>query len=139
MIKRTCYCGEVNEAMIGQKVHLYGWVQRQRDLGGLIFIDLRDRTGLVQLQFNEQENEAPFKVAFGVRGEYVLRVSGTVAKRGGAVNTALKTGALEILVDDIEVLSSAKTPPFAVMAPPPAVALLPSKLLPLSTRVAWSP
>lgn len=115
MIKRTCYCGEVNEAMIGQKVHLYGWVQRQRDLGGLIFIDLRDRTGLVQLQFNEQENEAPFKVAFGVRGEYVLRVSGTVAKRGGAVNTALKTGALEILVDDIEVLSSAKTPPFEIL------------------------
>ena len=115
MLDRTCYCGQVTEAMIGQTVNLYGWVQRQRDLGGLIFIDLRDRSGLIQLQFDESVNKEAFDVAFGIRSEYVLKATGTVAKRGGAVNTELATGALEILVDTVEVLAKAKTTPFEIL------------------------
>jgi len=115
MLDRTCYCGQVTEGMIGQKVNLYGWVQRQRDLGGLIFIDLRDRSGLIQLQFDESVNKEAFDVAFGIRSEYVLKATGTVAKRGGAVNTDLATGALEILVDTVEILAKAKTTPFEIL------------------------
>lgn len=114
-MRRTNYCGEITEEQIGSKVTVCGWVQRQRDLGGLIFIDLRDRTGLVQLQFDESVNKEAFEVAFGVRSEYVLEVSGTVAKRGGAVNKNLKTGALEILADTVKVWSKAKTPPFEIV------------------------
>ncbi len=115
MLDRTCYCGEVTEAMIGQTVNLYGWVQRQRDLGGLIFIDLRDRSGIVQLQFDESVNKKAFDVAFGVRSEFVLKAVGTVAKRGGAVNTELATGALEVLVDSVEILSRSRTTPFEIL------------------------
>ena len=114
-MRRTHYCGEITEKEIGSKVTVCGWVQRQRDLGGLIFIDLRDRTGLVQLQFDESVNKEAFDIAFGVRGEYVLEVSGSVAKRGGAVNKNLKTGALEILADTVKVWSKAKTPPFEIV------------------------
>ena len=114
-MRRTHYCGEITEKEIGSKVTVCGWVQRQRDLGGLIFIDLRDRTGLVQLQFDESVNKEAFDIAFGVRGEYVLEVSGSVAKRGGAVNQNLKTGALEILADTVKVWSKAKTPPFEIV------------------------
>ena len=114
-MKRTNYCGEIVAEQIGEKVTVCGWVQRQRDLGGLIFIDLRDRTGLVQLQFDESVNKEAFDVAFTVRSEYVLEVTGTVAKRGGAVNENLKTGALEILADTVKVLNKAKTPPFEIV------------------------
>ena len=114
-MRRTNYCGEIVAEQIGRKVTVCGWVQRQRDLGGLIFIDLRDRTGLVQLQFDESVNKEAFDVAFTVRGEYVLEVTGTVAKRGGAVNENLKTGALEILADTIKILNKAKTPPFEIV------------------------
>ncbi len=114
-MRRTSYCGEITAEMIGQKATVCGWVQRQRDLGGLIFIDLRDRTGLVQLQFDESVNKEAFEIAFGVRSEYVLEVTGTVAKRGGAVNQNLKTGALEILADTVRVWSKAKTPPFEIV------------------------
>jgi aspartyl-tRNA synthetase len=114
-MRRTNYCGEITAEQIGQKVTVCGWVQRQRDLGGLIFIDLRDRTGLVQLQFDESVNKEAFDVAFTVRSEFVLEVSGTVAKRGGAVNENLKTGALEILADTVKVWSKAKTPPFEIV------------------------
>ncbi len=114
-MRRTNYCGEIVAEQIGAKVTVCGWVQRQRDLGGLIFIDLRDRTGLVQLQFDESVNKEAFDVAFTVRGEYVLEVTGTVAKRGGAVNENLKTGALEILADTIKILNKAKTPPFEIV------------------------
>ena len=115
MLDRTCYCGEISEAHIGQTVTLYGWVQRQRDLGGLIFVDLRDRTGLVQLQFDESVNKTAFDVAFGLRGEYVIKAVGKAARRGGAVNTELATGALEVLVDSVEILSRAQTPPFEIL------------------------
>ena len=114
-MRRTHYCGEITEKEIGSKVTVCGWVQRQRDLGGLIFIDLRDRTGLIQLQFDESVNKEAFEVAFGVRGEYVLEVTGNVAKRGGAVNKNLKTGSLEILADTVKVWSKAKTPPFEIV------------------------
>ncbi len=114
-MRRTDYCGNITPGQIGQKVTVCGWVQRQRDLGGLIFIDLRDRTGLVQLQFDESVNKEAFDVAFGVRSEYVLEVTGTVAKRGGAVNENLKTGMLEILADTVKVWSRAKTPPFEIV------------------------
>ncbi len=114
-MRRTNYCGEISAEQIGQKVTVCGWVQRQRDLGGLIFIDLRDRTGLVQLQFDESVNKEAFDAAFTVRSEYVLEVTGTVAKRGGAVNENLKTGALEILADTVKVLNKAKTPPFEIV------------------------
>ncbi|MBR6794272.1 MAG: aspartate--tRNA ligase [Clostridia bacterium] len=114
-MRRTDYCGNITPEQIGQKVTVCGWVQRQRDLGGLIFIDLRDRTGLVQLQFDESVNKEAFDVAFGVRSEYVLEVTGTVAKRGGAVNENLKTGMLEILADTVKVWSRAKTPPFEIV------------------------
>ena len=114
-MRRTNYCGEISADQIGEKVTVCGWVQRQRDLGGLIFIDLRDRTGLVQLQFDESVNKEAFDVAFTIRSEYVLEVSGTVAKRGGAVNENLKTGALEILADTVKILNKAKTPPFEIV------------------------
>ncbi len=114
-MRRTDYCGEIKAEQIGQKVTVCGWVQRQRDLGGLIFIDLRDRTGLVQLQFDESVNKEAFDIAFTVRSEFVLEVTGTVAKRGGAVNQNLKTGSLEILADTVKVWSKAKTPPFEIV------------------------
>lgn len=115
MLDRSCYCAQVTEDMIGQTVNLYGWVQRQRDLGGLIFIDLRDRSGLIQLQFDQSVNKDAFDIAFGIRSEYVLKATGRVAKRGGAVNTELATGALEILVDTVTVLAKAKTTPFEIL------------------------
>ncbi len=114
-MRRTDYCGEIKAEQIGRKVTVCGWVQRQRDLGGLIFIDLRDRTGLVQLQFDESVNKEAFDIAFTVRSEFVLEVTGTVAKRGGAVNQNLKTGSLEILADTVKVWSKAKTPPFEIV------------------------
>ena len=114
-MRRTNYCGEITPEQIGQQVTVCGWVQRQRDLGGLIFIDLRDRTGLIQLQFDESVQKEAFETAFGVRSEYVLEVTGKVAKRGGAVNENLKTGSLEILAETIKVLSKAKTPPFEIV------------------------
>ena len=115
-MKRTCYCAELNLKNQGQTVTLNGWVQRQRDLGGLIFIDLRDRTGIIQLQFDQQYNKEVFDIALKVRAEYVLEVTGKVAKRGGAVNDTLKTGEIEILVDKIKILGKAKTPPFEIQA-----------------------
>ena len=93
--KRTCYCAEVNESMIGEKVCVMGWVQRQRDLGALIFIDLRDRTGIVQLAFDDTTDREVFEKAFSCRAEYVLAVHGTVRARGeGAINTNIPTGKL---------------------------------------------
>ena len=114
-MRRTDYCGNITPEQIGQEVTVCGWVQRQRDLGGLIFIDLRDRTGLVQLQFDESVQKEAFDTAFSVRGEYVLEATGTVVRRGGAVNENLKTGMLEILVRRVKVWSKAKTPPFEIV------------------------
>ena len=102
-LRRTCYCGEVTKA--GETVVVGGFVQKVRNLGNLIFIDLRDRTGIVQLAFNDQTDRAIF--------EKVLMAKGVVAERS-SVNKEMKTGAFEVLVDDLRVLSKAQTPPFAI-------------------------
>ena len=113
--KRTCYCAEVNEAQIGQEICVMGWVQRQRDLGALIFIDLRDRTGIVQLAFDDKTDREVFEKAFACRAEYVLCVHGKVRPRGeGAINLNIPTGKVEIYVESMKVLSAAQTPPFEV-------------------------
>ena len=113
--KRTCYCAEVSEEMIGKKICVMGWVQRQRDLGALIFIDLRDRTGIVQLAFDDKTDREVFNKAFSARAEYVLCVHGIVRPRGeSAVNINIPTGKLEIYVESMKVLSAAQTPPFEV-------------------------
>ena len=113
--KRSCYCAEVTEEMIGKEICVMGWVQRQRDLGALIFIDLRDRTGIVQLAFDDKTDREIFDKAFACRAEYVLCVHGLVRPRGeGAVNTNIPTGKLEIYVKSMKVLSAAQTPPFEV-------------------------
>ena len=98
--KRTHYCGTVNESDIGNKVCVMGWVQKQRDLGNLIFVDLRDRTGIVQLAFDSETDKEIFDKAFGIRAEYVLAVHGVVRSRGeGATNPNLPTGMVEIFVN----------------------------------------
>ncbi len=113
--KRSYYCGQVPESEIGNKVCVMGWVQRQRDLGSLIFIDLRDRTGIVQLAFDGDTDPDVFDKAFGCRAEYVICVHGTVRSRGeGAKNPNLPTGNIEIYVESMKVLSAAQTPPFEV-------------------------
>ena len=113
--KRTCYCAEVSEEMIGEKICVMGWVQRQRDLGALIFIDLRDRTGIVQLAFDDKTDREVFDKAFSARAEYVLCVHGIVRPRGeGAINANIPTGKLEVYVESMKVLSAAQTPPFEV-------------------------
>lgn len=114
-LSRTNYCAEVTEADIGKEICVCGWVARQRDLGGLIFIDLRDRTGILQCVFDKTENADIFDKAFGVRAEFVLAVKGTLRRRGGAVNENIPTGAVELLADEIRILSSAQTPPFEIV------------------------
>jgi len=113
--KRTHYCGTVRESDIGSKVCVMGWVQKQRDLGNLIFVDLRDRTGIVQLAFDSETDKEIFDKAFAVRAEYVLAVHGTVRARGeGATNPNLPTGMVEIFVTEMKILSASQTPPFEV-------------------------
>ena len=113
--RRTHYCGELRESDIGHDVCVMGWVQRQRDLGALIFIDLRDRTGIVQLAFDSETDKEIFDKAFGVRSEYVIAVHGKVRARGeGAINSNIPTGQVEIFVTEMKVLSVAQTPPFEV-------------------------
>ena len=113
--KRTHYCGELRASDIGHDVCVMGWVQKQRDLGTLIFIDLRDRTGLVQLAFDTETDREIFDKAFGIRAEYVLAIHGTVRPRGeGAINPNLPTGQVEIFVKELKILSAAQTPPFEV-------------------------
>lgn len=112
---RTFYCGEVTEDQIGQTVVLKGWVQKRRDLGGLIFIDLRDRTGIVQVVFHPDQSKEALETAESIRNEYVLDIKGTVVAREEAtINPNLKTGKIEIQVDTVTVLNEAKTPPFVI-------------------------
>lgn len=113
-LKRTHYCGDLRAANEGEEVTLCGWVQRQRDLGQLIFVDLRDRTGIVQLAFDEATDRAVFDKAFGVRGEFVLAARGRVRIRS-SVNRELPTGDIEIAVEELRVLSRAQTPPFEIV------------------------
>jgi len=111
---RTLKCGELNKENLGEAVELCGWVHRRRDHGGVIFIDLRDRAGLVQVVFNP-ESEDTFAIAESVRSEYVLRVEGVVRDRlEGTVNSNMATGEIEILVSHVEVLNESETPPFPI-------------------------
>ena len=115
-MKRTRYCGEYRPEHIGEKATVFGWVQRMRNLGGLIFVDLRDRTGIVQCTFDEAIHKDLFDLAFTVRSEFVLAISGTVRSRGeGAINDKLPTGGVEILADELRILSKANTTPFEIV------------------------
>ncbi len=111
--KRTFYCGNVPESAVGTDVCVMGWVQRQRDLGALIFIDLRDRTGIVQLAFDGDTDREVFSKAFSCRAEYVVCAKGTVRRRD-TVNPNIPTGNIEIYVKEFKILSAAETPPFEV-------------------------
>lgn len=115
MFGRTYYCGEISEKNEGETVVLKGWVQKRRDLGGLIFIDLRDRTGIVQVVFNPDVSKEALAIADGVRSEYVLDVQGKVVLREkGTENPKLKTGKIEIHCEKVSVLNESKTPPFMI-------------------------
>lgn len=114
-MERTHHAGQLRVAHSGEKVTLYGFVQRRRDLGGVIFIDLRDRTGIVQLVFRADIHELSRLTAERLRSEYVIRVVGQVVKRDAdAVNPKIDTGEVEVEVADLTILSAAKTPPFAI-------------------------
>lgn len=109
---RSHYCGEVNETLAGQTVTVAGWMHRRRDHGGVIFIDLRDREGLVQVVCNPEDAES-FAVAEKVRSEYVLQIEGFVQPRpAGSENVELKSGKIEIIAKSVQILNSAETPPF---------------------------
>ncbi|MFL2028345.1 aspartate--tRNA ligase [Loigolactobacillus zhaoyuanensis] len=115
MDKRTTYAGLVNEKYVGQEVTLMGWVQKRRNLGNLIFIDLRDREGIVQLVFSQEFGHDAWAVADKVRSEYVLEVKGMVAKRAAdAINPNMQTGKVEVEIHDVTILNKAKTPPFYI-------------------------
>lgn len=113
--KRTHYCGEISARDEGTEVVLFGWVQRRRDLGGLIFVDLRDREGVVQIVFDPDSDEALHAEARKIRGEYVLAVVGKVRRRpAGMENTQMLTGEVEVIVSAFEILNEAKTLPFTL-------------------------
>ena len=112
-LKRTSYCGKLSKANVGNSEVVCGWVQKQRDKGHLIFIDLRDRTGVVQLVFDDDTNREVFEKAASVHAEYVLIAKGLVRQRE-AVNTEISTGEIEIHVEELRILSKAQTPPFEI-------------------------
>lgn len=113
-LKRSHYCGDLRIENVGQQVTLFGWVQRQRDLGQLIFIDLRDRTGIAQLAFNDTTDKAIFEKASDCRSEFVLAVVGTVSERVSK-NKDIPTGEVEIVVTELRVLGVSQTPPFEIL------------------------
>ncbi|MDN6901001.1 aspartate--tRNA ligase [Oenococcus sicerae] len=113
--QRTIYAGLVNEKLADKTVTLKGWVQKRRDLGGLIFIDLRDREGIVQLTFSDEFSTDARHIAEKIRSEYVVSVTGTVSLRAdSAINPKMKTGKVEVLVHEAEILAESKTPPFDI-------------------------
>jgi len=114
-LKRTHHCGALRLEIVGQEVVLMGWVQRWRDHGGLLFIDLRDRSGIVQIVFSPDLTPEAFAKAGNVRSEYVLAVVGLVEKRPeGTENPNLPTGEIEVRAQEIRILNKAKTPPFYI-------------------------
>lgn len=116
-LKRTHRCTEVSIANEGQKVTVMGWVQKQRNKGGIVFVDLRDRSGILQIIFEESDCGAEnFAKAEKLRSEYVIAVVGTVTKRSGATNENLKTGDIEVRAESIRILAEAQTPPFPIEA-----------------------
>ncbi|ATH62485.1 aspartyl-tRNA synthetase [Staphylococcus pasteuri] len=115
MSKRTTYCGLVTENLLNEKVTLKGWVHNRRDLGGLIFIDLRDREGIVQIVFNPDFSQEALNIAETVRSEYIVEVQGVVTKRDTeTVNPKIKTGQVEVQVENIEIINKSETPPFSI-------------------------
>lgn len=109
------YTEKLTEAMIDQEVLLKGWTQKRRDLGGLIFIDLRDKSGLVQVVFNPDNSQEALEIAERIRSEYVVEVRGTVVKRDeSTINPNMKTGNIEVVASSVTILNKAKTPPFAI-------------------------
>ncbi|MEI3542489.1 MAG: aspartate--tRNA ligase [Acutalibacteraceae bacterium] len=113
-LQRTNYCGDFTINDVDKEVMVCGWVQRQRDLGHIIFVDLRDRTGIVQLAFSDETDKEIFKKAFSVRAEFVLAAKGVIRERSSK-NLQIKTGEIEIDVTDLRVLSVAETPPFEIL------------------------
>jgi len=112
---RTNYCGELNKENIGQTVEVCGWVNRRRDHGGVIFLDMRDKRGIAQVVINP--DNADFSLAEGIRNEFVLKISGTVIARGeGLSNPKLASGDIEIVADRIEILNTSKPVPFQIDA-----------------------
>ena len=111
---RTNYCGDLRLGDTGKTVSLCGWVQRQRDLGGLIFVDLRDRTGLIQLSFDDGTDQAVFEKASSLRSEYVIAATGTVRERESKTDK-IATGAIEVYVTELRLLAKAETPPFEIV------------------------
>ena len=116
-MKRTCRCAELSEKNIGEEVTVMGWVQKQRNKGGIIFVDMRDRSGILQIIFEDGEiNDKDFAKAEKLRSEFVIAVKGKVTARSGAVNDNLKTGAIEVRAEELRVLSESETPPFPIEA-----------------------
>lgn len=114
-LHRTCRCAEVTKEMTGSRVTLMGWVQKARNKGGLVFVDLRDRSGIMQVIFeNGSIDEEGFEKAGKLRSEFVIAVTGIVEKRGGAVNENLATGELELRANELRVLSESEVPPFPI-------------------------
>ena len=114
-MKRTHMCTELSEADVGKEVAVMGWVHKRRNLGSLLFVDLRDRTGLLQIVFGDQTDREVFDKAETIRNEYVIAVKGEVAPRAPeAVNPSMKTGRIEILATELRILSSSETPPFHI-------------------------
>ena len=113
-LKRTDYCGDLRIGDVGREVVVAGWVQRQRDLGALIFIDLRDRTGIVQLAFGENTDKKIFDKAFSARSEFVLMAKGVVRERSSR-NMEIPTGEIEVDVNDLRILGKSETPPFEIV------------------------
>ena len=112
--RRTNYCGDLRLSDAGKTVSLCGWVQRQRDLGGLIFVDLRDRTGLIQLSFDDSTDKEIFEKASGLRSEYVIAATGLVRERESKTNK-IATGDIEVYVTELRLLARAETPPFEIV------------------------
>ena len=112
-LKRTSYCGRLSKENIGKEEVVCGWVQKQRDKGHLIFIDLRDRTGVVQLVFDDGTDREVFEKAASVHSEYVLIAKGMIRQRE-AINTEISTGEIEMYVSELRILSKAQTPPFEI-------------------------
>ena len=114
-LKRSNYCGKISEEDIGKEVVLMGWVAKRRDLGGVIFVDLRDREGIIQIVMNPTISEEAHEKAKELRNEYVIAVKGMVAKRpAGTENPELKTGNIEVNVTELRILNVSKPPPFPI-------------------------
>ena len=114
-MKKSCTCGELKKKNVNKQVVLMGWVQRRRDHGGVIFVDLRDRKGITQIVFNPEINKKIHIKAQSIRSEYVLGVIGKVVQRpDNMVNSNMPTGDIEVLVDELKILNTAETPAFQI-------------------------